>query len=81
MAAPLTKNNILAYSATSVCGVDNISVIVNKFNLRLSFCDSQRRFTLREYSQHQFTMILILTILMTCQTCHKPLVSHQKRSR
>ncbi|EEJ49170.1 hypothetical protein HMPREF0358_1210 [Escherichia coli 83972] len=45
------------------------------------FCDSQRRFTLREYSQHQFTMILILTIEMTCQTCHKPLVSHQKRSR
>ena len=57
-----TKNNILAYSATTVCGVDNIFVIVNKFNLRLPFCDSQRRFTLREYSQHQFTMILILTI-------------------
>ncbi|EFO0367466.1 hypothetical protein D0W77_00645 [Escherichia coli] len=62
MAAPLTKNNILAYSATTVCGVDNIFVIVNKFNLRLPFYDSQRRFTLREYSQHQFTMILILTI-------------------
>ncbi|EFN9242861.1 hypothetical protein EFJ62_07555 [Escherichia coli] len=62
MAAPLTKNNILAYSATTVCGVDNIFAIVNEFNLKLLFCDSQRRFTLREYSQHQFTMILILTI-------------------
>ncbi|KDV61651.1 hypothetical protein BU64_02735 [Escherichia coli O128:H2 str. 2011C-3317] len=62
MAAPLTKNNILAYSVTTVCGVDNTFVIVNKFNLRLPFCDSQRRFTLQEYSQHQFTMILILTI-------------------
>ncbi|EEY5703307.1 hypothetical protein ESC46_17160 [Escherichia coli] len=62
MAAPLTKNNILAYSATTVCGVDNIFAIVNKFNLKLLFCDSQQRFTLREYSQHQFTMILILTI-------------------
>ncbi|EAA0963101.1 hypothetical protein DQ245_14050 [Escherichia coli] len=62
MAAPLTKNNILAYSATTVCGVDNIFAIINKFNLKLLFCDSQRRFTLREYSQHQFTMILILTI-------------------
>ncbi|EEW2294453.1 hypothetical protein D9D51_03200 [Escherichia coli] len=62
MAAPLTKNNILAYSATTVCGVDNIFAIVNKFNLKLLFCDSQRRFTLWEYSQHQFTMILILTI-------------------
>ncbi|PPV87954.1 hypothetical protein C5O94_07685 [Escherichia coli] len=62
MTAPLTKNNILAYSATTVCGVDNIFAIVNEFNLKLLFCDSQRRFTLREYSQHQFTMILILTI-------------------
>ncbi|EFX6526070.1 hypothetical protein DL744_10605 [Shigella dysenteriae] len=62
MAAPLTKDNILAYSATTVCGVDNIFVIVNKFNLKLPFCDSQRMFPLREYSQHQFTMILILTI-------------------
>ncbi|EEV9303690.1 hypothetical protein AOY52_05855 [Escherichia coli] len=62
MAAPLTKNNILAYSATTVCVVDNTFAIVNKFNLKLLFCDSQRRFTLREYSQHQFTMILILTI-------------------
>ncbi|CDK45787.1 hypothetical protein [Escherichia coli IS1] len=46
MAAPLTKNNILAYSATSVCGVDNISVIVNKFNLRCHFVtyDEDSRF-------------------------------------
>ncbi|UMS39261.1 hypothetical protein AOY78_05660 [Escherichia coli] len=62
MAAPLTQNNILAYSVTTVCGVDSTFAIVNRFNLRLLFCDSQRRFTLREYSQHQFTMILILTI-------------------
>ncbi|WP_214279687.1 hypothetical protein, partial [Escherichia coli] len=61
MAAPLTKNNILAYSATTVCGVDYIFVIVNKFILRLPFCDSPRIFTLREYSQHPFTMLLILT--------------------
>lgn len=39
MVVSLTKNNIFVYFVIIVCGVDNIFVIVNKFNLRLLFCD------------------------------------------
>ncbi|PFF97256.1 hypothetical protein CRH02_04655 [Escherichia albertii] len=58
----LTKNNILPYSATFVCGIDGIFNPVGEFNLKLPFCDTRRVFTLREYSQSEFTMILMLTI-------------------